>query len=162
MAAEIERKFIVTNLPPIIKEQPKKEIEQGYLALDPEGKEVRLRQANQLYSLTVKTAGGLQRQEYEISLSQTQFEVLWEATQDRRIRKDRYVLQQNNLLIEVDIYHQPLQGLIVAEVEFETVEAANNYQKEPWMGEEVTHLSFLKNKNLLQFENYQALLERLE
>ena len=161
MASEIERKFLVKELPAFVRQQPMKVIEQGYLALDPNGKEVRLRKSNNDFFLTVKSSGTLSRQEFEVQLSAAQFDQLWEATEGHRLRKDRFTFQSRGYEIEVDVYHRPLKGLIVAEVEFNSEQAALAYHKESWMDQEVTHLNFLKNKNLLHFESYEALLERL-
>lgn len=157
MPNEIERKFLVSTLPDEVIQQPKLAIEQGYLALDANGNEVRLRRMDGEYFLTVKSDGTILRQEYETKLSEAQFDALWEGTAGRRLRKDRYILERETHKIDVDIYHQPLKGLMVAEVEFNSLEEAGKYQKEEWMSREVTHLSFLKNKNLLQFETYEAL-----
>ena len=157
MANEIERKFLISALPNEVGQQTKMEIEQGYLALDANGNEVRLRRISNTYFLTVKSNGTIQRQEYEVELTSSQFHTLWEGTLGRRLEKDRFILFRPSHKIEIDVYRQPLKGLIVAEVEFDSMEAANQYQKEAWMSQEVTHLNFLKNKNLLQFESYEAL-----
>ena len=86
MASEIERKFLVKALPAFIQQQPMKAIEQGYLALDPNGKEVRLRNSNGVYSLTVKSSGTLSREEFEVQLSQEQFDQLVAAAgQDKAL-----------------------------------------------------------------------------
>lgn len=161
MAKEIERKFLVDHLPVFLLEQQKFEIIQGYISADPNGREVRLRKKGETYWLTIKDNGGLERNEYEVQLSQAQFETLWQTTESRRIIKDRYVYKHEGYAVEVDVYHQPLKGLIVAEVEFPSKEEALRYKKAPWMSKEVTHLNFLKNKNLLQFDNFGAIKAKL-
>jgi len=161
MSIEVERKFLIRRLPLAISELQGKVIEQGYVALEPGGHEVRLRNSNGQFTLTVKSSGDMVRQEYEIGLTQEQFEQLWPATEGRQIQKDRYVLSRDGYVIEVDVYHKPLNGLMVAEVEFASTNLANDYVKEPWMGEEVTHLSFLKNRRLLDFESFESLTKLL-
>lgn len=161
MPNEIERKFLVSTLPAEALRQSALPIEQGYLALDTNGNEVRLRRIDKAYYLTVKSDGTIVRKEYETQLTKEQFEALWEGTEGRRLRKDRYILKRSTHKIDIDVYHQPLKGLKVAEVEFSSLEEAGRYEKEGWMSREVTHLSFMKNKNLLQFETYKALLELL-
>lgn len=161
MAKEIERKFLVDHLPVFMLDQPKNEIIQGYISADPNGREVRLRKKEQTYWLTIKDNGGLERNEYEIQLSQGQFETLWQATNERRIIKDRYFYQHEGYQVEVDVYHRPLKGLIVAEVEFPSKEEAMRFKKMDWMRKEVTHLNFLKNKNLLQFDNFGEIKAKL-
>lgn len=167
MSKEIERKFLMRELPGFLREGAHKvEMEQGYIALEEQGHEVRLRtvrsdQGAEEYLLTVKSTGELKRAEYEVKLERKQFEMLWPATEGRRLEKDRYLVEKDGVNYEVDIYHQPLRGLIVAEVEFETEEEARSFDKPKWLGKEVTELSFLKNRRLLQFENFEELKEHL-
>lgn len=161
MAHEIERKFLVDTFPEHLKEKAGKTgMEQGYLALEKDGHEVRLRRTDDRCLLTVKSTGNLARKEYETELSAEQFEVLWPATEGRRLQKDRYVFEEAGVEVEVDIYHRPLRGLIVAEVEFDSKATAEAYEKPDWMGREVTDLSFLKNRRLLEFESYEELKEQ--
>lgn len=152
MSKEIERKFLVKELPFHEDEHPFVHIEQGYLALEPGGQEVRLRKKENTYSLTVKSQGALTRQEYETILDIQQFEALWPGTHGRRLRKNRFLLSGG---IEVDIYEGNLQGLIVAEVEFPDEDSADAFQVPAWMGQEVTHHNFLKNRSLWQFDNWR-------
>ncbi len=161
MSKEVERKFWVKEAPKFIFELPSSTIVQGYLSIDPNGKEIRLRQKDDSYFLTIKSQGTLERQEFETELSKNQFEVLWPAVGKQKIIKRRYFLSQENSLIEIDIYDQPLNGLIVAEIEFQSVEAANAYIPEPWMIQEITALNFMKNKNLLQFDTFDQLKQLL-
>ncbi len=153
MAKEIERKFLVRVLPFNPEKHPHVEIEQGYLALEPEGHEVRLRRKAEQYFLTVKSQGGLVRSEYEVELTKEQFETLWPGTEARRLQKDRYLFDA----FEIDIYKGRLQGLMVAEIEFEEEEQAQSFQQPNWLGRELTHINFLKNRNLLQFDNWKAI-----
>ena len=162
MAKEIERKFLLRELPAAATEVKPLAVEQGYITLGADGREVRLRAAAGLFWLTVKSEGEMERQEYEIQISEQQFNTLWPLTEGRRIQKRRYVLSISGHQVEIDQYDLPLKGLLVAEVEFPSLKAAKAYTKEPWMGREATHLNFLKNKNLLQFPSYQELLDQLE
>ena len=161
MAKEIERKFLLPKLPDSIANHEPMRLEQGYLALDPEGQEVRLRKSASKYWLTVKSSGTLVREEYEVELDATQFNALWPATKGRRLSKDRYKIPLGPWKAEIDCYTEPLKGLMVVEVEFPDEAAAEGFEKEPWMGQEVTHLSFLKNKNLLQFESVESIMDLL-
>lgn len=157
MAKEIERKFLVDELPFDPETYPFVSIEQGYLALEPKGQEVRLRKKGAGYYLTVKSQGTLVREEYEVELSQEQFEVLWAGTTGRRLQKDRYLFEA----FELDIYKGNLEGLIVAEIEFADAQEAQSFQSPNWLGQEVTHINFLKNRNLLQFQGWAAIQKEL-
>ena len=115
---EIERKFLVKSLPDNFKRARHFTIEQGYLATESAGRQVRLRKAGSVVSLTFKVGRDSHREEREIKLSPKQFAALWPATLGRRLRKVRYEIPWDNVLIEIDIYRGRHAGLVVAEVEF--------------------------------------------
>ncbi len=134
--AEIERKFLVTEMPRA--ESGKTEIEQGYLALD-ERTEVRLRRAGDELFLTAKGGHGEVREEVEVSLDPQAFEALWPLTAGRRVHKVRhYVPLGHGLRAEVDVYEAALDGLRTAEVEFDTPAASHAFTPPPWFGTELT------------------------
>lgn len=145
---EIERKFLVK------KEQMPipmngRDIRQGYVALHEDGTEVRIRDIDGEYILTVKSGGGMQRMEEEISVSADDFENLWQFTAGRRIEKVRYELPlDSGLICELDVFSGGLRGLVLAEVEFPSESAALGFSAPGWFGEEVTEDSRYKNKNL--------------
>jgi adenylate cyclase len=162
MSKEIERKFITRDLPDnLLNEASPISIIQGYIALEAEGKEVRLRNANDHYTLTVKSSGSLIREELEITLSKDQFHSLWPSTLHRRILKERYKVNWNTHTLEVDRYQHPLNGLFIIEIEFDNEMAANRFVPEKWMGKEVTQLNVLKNKNLFNFKSLEEVLALL-
>ncbi len=162
MAQEIERKFLLTALPADAGTAPVVTLEQGYLALEENGPEVRLRRSGGQCWLTVKHGSGLVRREYETTISLDQYHELWPATEGRRLRKHRYLMQYEAWPVEIDVYSEPLQGLMVAEVEFPSMKSAMAFRPASWMGREVTHLSFLKNRELLKFRSAEALRQWLE
>lgn len=135
---EIERKFLVRELPEKLKDFPHADIEQGYLAIAPDGVQVRLRNANGKLSLTYKRNAENSREEREITLSPEQFAVLWPGTVQRRLRKTRYDVPLGGLVVEIDLYHERHEGLIVAEVEFNDEEEALSFQPPPWLGDDVS------------------------
>jgi CYTH domain-containing protein len=148
---EVERKFLVSELPAGgLDERAATGIDQGYLAIGADGSEVRLRRRAGRHTLTVKSGGGLTRSESEIELSAEQFEQLWPATETRRLEKVRYEIPvaDAGLTIELDIYTGSLDGLIVAEVEFQGEAAAGEFTPPGWFGQEVTADEAYKNRRL--------------
>jgi adenylate cyclase len=135
---EIERKFLVKWLPDDLKRARSSVIEQGYLATESAGRQVRLRKAGRSVSLTFKVRRGTHREEREIKLSAKQFAALWPGTAGRRLRKVRYEIPWENLLIELDIYRGRHAGLVVAEVEFPNRASARRFKAPWWFGREVT------------------------
>ncbi len=133
---EVERKFLVPE-PPDLDGTESDEIEQGYLAVGADG-EVRLRHRGDDLVLTAKRGSGLAREEAEIELDSANFEQLWPLTEGRRLRKRRHVIPHGDLKIELDVYEELLEGLLVAEVEFPSEDEAGDFQPPDWIGEEVT------------------------
>jgi CYTH domain-containing protein len=135
---EIERKFLVKQLPEKLKQRRHYPIAQGYLASEPGGRHVRLRKKGKTTSLTFKVGRGAHREEREIKLSPKQFAALWPATMGRRLRKVRYDIPWRNLLIEIDVYRGKHSGLVVAEVEFPNLATCRQFKPPRWFGREVT------------------------
>jgi CYTH domain-containing protein len=146
--AEIERKFFVEKLPEFIQEQPSSSILQGYISGPDDSAEVRLRRKDAYCLLTVKRGNDLLRSEQEVELTEEQFEQLWPLTEGRRVEKTRYTISWNGVEIEVDVYHRQLQGLVIAEVEFDSIEQSGEWNPPEWIGCEVTYDKRYKNRYL--------------
>ena len=163
---EIERKFWVKSPPKEIEQLSPVYITQGYIVASPGVHEVRLRsktkESSTQYILTIKSEGEIERQEYETIISKEQFDLLWPATEGRRIIKNRFLIEKGTHRIELDQYHEKLAGLWVAEVEFNTKEQADTYMPEPWMDKDISHLNFMKNKALFEIEYGKQLLKLLK
>jgi len=148
MASEIERKFLVNELPSEIDFYPHSEIVQGYLMITDNGIEVRVRKKGGRCYHTVKSGSGLVRKESEKEISESEFIEQWPGTQGKRVQKVRYEIEYDEHIIELDIYSGNLAGLVVAEVEFESEEDSTHFEPPEWFGEEVTHDERYKNKSL--------------
>ncbi len=145
---EIERKYLVALLPGDFEENSCRTLQQGYLAVMDNGTEVRVRQDEHKYTLTVKGGGGLRRAEVECALTRAQFEELWPLTAGRRVVKRRCCIHYGEFIIECDRYLEQLDGLITAEVEFETIELSDAFRPPDWFGREITEDPRYKNVNL--------------
>jgi CYTH domain-containing protein len=145
---EIERKFLVEQLPHGLDAYPSREIEQGYLAIS-DDVEVRLRRYGDQTFLTVKSSGTESRVEEEIEIDERRFDALWPLTDDRRIEKRRYAIPSGDgLTVELDVYRGRLSGLVTAEVEFTSLANASAYVPPAWFGRDVTEDPRYKNKQL--------------
>ena len=144
---EIERKFLVKTLPDL-SQAHKKYIHQGYITHTNDSVEVRLRQKEQHFFITVKSGCGMVRNEHEISVDQQQFETLWPETQFRRIEKHRWTGQLGTQTFELDIFMGELKPLMLVEIEFSSIEEADNFKPAHWFGREVTLDKLYKNKAL--------------
>lgn len=149
---EIERKFLIdkNKLPENLEQYPSKQIEQGYLCTDPV---VRIRRSNDSYYLTYKSKGLLAREEYNLPLTREAYEHLRPKADGIVISKVRYVIpEKDGLSIELDIFGAPYQGLLLAEVEFPSEEAANAYVPPAWFGKDVTYSTKYHNSTLSKGE----------
>ena len=139
---EIERKYLVHNLPDNLSAYPHSKIEQAYLCLSPV---VRVRRRDDCHILTVKekrhadgTTAIVNREE-EFDLSEEAYNSLKSKAITPCLTKTRYKLPlPEGLSAELDVFHRSLEGLMMAEVEFPDIESSMKVQPPEWFGEEVS------------------------
>ena len=154
---EIEKKYLVSHIPDNLDEFHCRHIEQGYLSTNPV---VRVRRDNDEYYLTYKGKGMMVREEYNLPLTKESYDHLREKVDGRIIHKTRYIIPMNcicpenaafcstPLFLELDIFHDDLAPLILAEIEFPDEETANTYPTPQWLGKDVTFSSAYHNSTL--------------
>jgi adenylate cyclase len=148
---EIERKFLVRNLPDNLDAYDHDSIRQGYLVIGKDGSEARLRDRDGDYTMTVKSKGDLSRGEWETPITEIQFNILWPSTMGKRVEKTRFSIPDSHgNIIELDIYDGELIGLVSAEIEFKDEATAISYEVPEWLGVDVTSVKALKNQNLAE------------
>lgn len=148
---EIERKYLISNPPMDLSNYESHRIEQGYLNTRPV---VRVRQSDQEFYMTYKGGGKMIREEYNLPLNEESYLHLREKADGNLITKTRYLipLTENpdhaGLVCELDVFEGAFDGLIMAEVEFDSPEAALAFEAPAWFLAEVTqdrryHNSFM-------------------
>ena len=142
---EIERKFLIKELPNHLSEYPVHELEQGYLCTSPV---VRVRKDNDRYELTYKSKGLMVREEYNLPLTAESYQHLKEKIDGRLITKKRYKIPYGAYTIELDIFEGDLAPLMLAEVEFPTEKEATAFLPPDWFGEDVTMSTLYHNSAL--------------
>lgn len=166
---EIERKYLVRkeDLPTNYKKYDKCKIEQSFICLKPA---IRIRKADNKFYLTVKSRpintkklkDDLVRNEYEIEIDKKTYNFLKKKIDGRTIFKTRYFIpyehNKNKFLIELDIFEKELKGLIYAEVEFDNVKDAMNFDKPSWFYKDVTGIDRYKNTSLSICKDFSKLL----
>lgn len=146
MNLEIERKFLVKELPNDLSKYKCRIIEQGYLNTHPV---VRVRRDNDDYYLTYKGSGLISREEYNLPLNKESYENLVKKSDGNIITKKRYEIPDGNgYTIELDVFEGLFSGTILAEVEFPSLEEANSYVCPDWFGEDVTNNKEYHNSNM--------------
>jgi CHAD domain-containing protein/CYTH domain-containing protein len=114
---EIERKYLLSGLPPEAATTDPIEIEQGWLPGERLIERLRRLRWNgsEAWFRTVKSGSGLERIELEEATSPEVFEGLWPLTSGRRVRKRRYRVPTGDLVWEIDEFLN--RDLVLAEVE---------------------------------------------
>jgi CHAD domain-containing protein/CYTH domain-containing protein len=148
---EIERKFLLKRLPRL-KDAQDQLIEQGYLP----GSDIRERirrvetKDGERYFRTLKAGRGLTRLEIEEETTEPVFKKLFELTKGKRVRKRRYVVEDNGLRWEIDRFLD--RKLVLAEVELESEDQPVEFPR--WLRalieREVTHDAEFTNERLAQ------------
>lgn len=132
---EIEKKYLLKEVPDFSGYAFHK-IEQAYLCTNPV---VRIRREDENYYMTYKGSGMMSREEYNLPLNEEAYLHLKEKADGNVIGKTRYLIPlDNDLVAEVDVFDAPFAPLVLAEVEFESEDAANAFEAPVWFGEDVT------------------------
>ncbi|MBR6222952.1 MAG: CYTH domain-containing protein [Lachnospiraceae bacterium] len=143
---EIEKKFLIKKYPENLRLYPCVEIEQVYVLTDPV---IRARRRDDEYILTIKGQGMMVREEHELPLNDEGYYKLLKKAEGNVISKTRYMIPDDNgYTIELDIFHDAFDGLVIAEVEFPNVESAEGYTPPEWFLREVTTDRRFHNSNL--------------
>ena len=158
---EIENKYLIKKMPENLDKYKKKEIEQAYLNRSPV---LRVRKSNDDYILTYKIKktdpsgkGPIVNEEIEAPLTKEAYTHLKEKADGNVIVKTRYIIpytsKKKKYTIELDVFHGKLEGLVFAEVEFESEEDAESFKKPAWFGKDVTADKRYRNGILTEQED---------
>ena len=145
---EIERKYLIRQLPFSPESYPFHLIQQAYLNTDPV---IRIRREDNSYYLTYKSKGLMTREEYNLPLTKESYKHMRPKADGILISKTRYLIpEKGGLTIELDVFDIPYEGLYLAEVEFSSEEQALSYNPPAWFGEDVTNSGKYHNSRLSQ------------
>ncbi|MBP9701453.1 MAG: hypothetical protein KBD47_00545 [Candidatus Pacebacteria bacterium] len=152
---EIERKFILSKLPDVSGIIPM-EYERYFLERG-SGIETRVQKKGNKYTYEKKIEKegvGRERAE-EREISEEEFNTL-KKTASKAILRTRYDISP---LIAIQAYHGDYEGLIRYEVEFNTVEEAQAFVPESWLGKEIIDSPIGRDGKLLDLNREEFLLE---
>lgn len=144
---EIERKYLISNIPEHLEDYPFHDIEQAYLCTNPV---VRIRKQDEEYFLTYKSKGLMKREEYNLPLTKEAYEHLREKIDGKLISKRRYLIPFGKYTIELDRFFSPLPDLLLAEVEFSSEEEALAFEAPLWFSKDVTSCPEYHNSQMSQ------------
>ena len=142
---EIERKYLVNQVPADYMEFPCHAIEQAYLCTSPV---VRIRKEEDSYYLTYKGKGLLSREEYNLPLNEAAYAHLLTKADGIVLTKRRYLIPFQEYTIELDVFEGAYKGLVLGEVEFASEQEALDFVPPDWFGEDVTFSGQFQNSRL--------------
>tara|TARA_Y100000385_G_scaffold92603_1_gene95626 strand:+ start:1359 stop:1826 length:468 start_codon:yes stop_codon:yes gene_type:complete len=146
---EIERKFLVNkNALPSLDLFDHIIITQGYL-LNTKEKTVRVRLSSKKAFITIKGATSrISRDEYEYQIPYDEAQTILNDFIDQKISKTRYIIPFAGKKWELDVFHNHLEGLIIAEVELENEN--QSIEIPSWCTEEVSQNPMYFNAQLIR------------
>ncbi len=132
MEIELERTFLVKKLPEDLKEKSNiAEIIDIYIPKSIEHPILRIRKRGNVFEITKKAPlvgnDSSEQSEQTIPLTEEEFKSLSEIN-GKRFRKIRHYYNFENRVAEIDVYKDGLEGLVVADFEFESSIEKNNFQ----------------------------------
>jgi adenylate cyclase len=147
MAIETERKFLVKGE---FRDKAIRQIEitQAYLTSE-SGKAVRIRLSDNEAFLTIKSIrsqDNFAKNEWEFPIPYPDALELMKICLPGKIVKTRYIVPSGKHKVEVDVFHDKNEGLVIAEIEL--VSENEQFIKPEWLGEEVTGNPAYYNSNL--------------
>lgn len=154
MGIEIERKFLLASDAWRSQVSRSQRLVQGYLvsaAAVTSGaarSSVRVRIGGDQAWLNIKSSNlGLARQEYEYEVPLADAEAMLARLCDGVVEKIRHYVAHANHEFEIDEFFGANDGLVVAELELDSVDEA--YERPDWLGQEVSSLPRYYNLNLI-------------
>lgn len=149
---EIERKWLINinDIPYDLSKYEHFDIEQAYISFKPTIRIRKIINTNE-YILTTKSSSndnGLSRQEYEINISQDEYDKLLNKIDGIVLKKTRYKIKENDLIMEIDIFHDEYEGLAYMEIEFNSVQEAKAYKQPSFVMKELTYDCKFSNASL--------------
>lgn len=148
---EIERKFLIKNptefLHNTLTLYPSDLYIQGYI-LNSKEKVIRVRiiEGKECF-LTIKGSGTISREEFEYPIPEMDGKQMIDLFCGKVIKKIRSKIPQGKHIWEVDVFLGNNEGLVVAEIELNSVD--ENFEIPNWVGEEVTEDVRYLNSNLI-------------
>ena len=156
---EIERKYLVRDLPDDLDNYPHLEIEQAYLCTSPT---LRIRRMGDHFVLTVKEhlrmgSSAIHNREEEFDLPEATYQRLLAKCDSGQVAKTRYRIDLRRqtgdgsyvgLVAELDIFHGRHRGLMLVEVEFPNTAVADAFVPPAWFGLDVSSDPHYRNSYL--------------
>jgi CYTH domain-containing protein len=153
---ELEKTYLARWVPKNLTDCDRAEMLDVYIPASSPHPHLRLRKRGEILEMTKKTLVNLgdasSQLEQTIILAQDEFDALVQVG-GKRVRKIRHYLKYNDRIIEVDVFQDALAGLVLVDVEFDTVEEKDSFLMPDFCLIEITQEDFLAG-GMLCGKNY--------
>jgi CYTH domain-containing protein len=147
MPVEIERKFLVKNDAWRCQVTHSERLRDGLIARDDDLK-VRVRCYGNRTTLCVKSGRqGIVREEFEYDIPPDHAAAIFAHCAGRILEKTRHYVPGESGVWEVDVYHDILEGVVIAEIELARENVVVHLPD--WVGEEITGDPRYSKSNML-------------
>jgi adenylate cyclase len=160
---EIELTYLIKELPQGVKESLKKEMLDIYIPAASEHPILRIRRSGDAYEMTKKEpitgTDSSHQLETTIPLGREEFDELGQLP-GKRVEKTRYFYEEGGVQYEVDIFGGALAGLVLADVEFGSMDAKEKFSMPAWCLADVTQEKSIAG-GVLAGKSYADIEEKL-
>lgn len=143
---ELERTYLVKELPSGFEGTRSEEMLDIYIPSSVEHPVLRIRKTGEKYEITKKEPfekGDASHQiETTIPLTKAEYAEFCKLP-GKRVQKTRFTYQENKVSYEIDIFRGDLEGLVLVDVEFSSLEEKDAFVPPTWCLAEVTQEKFL-------------------
>lgn len=160
---EIERTFLVKYLPENLKQFKSKKLVDIYIPRKTGHAAIRIRQQGDKFLITKKTRAGSANElkEETIVITEEDFNIFKSMQKAGTIEKTRYYYPYKNHIVEIDIFDGRHKGLVLAEIEFNSMEELNSSTIPDFCLADVTENEFVAG-GLLCNISYNSLEPKLK
>lgn len=148
---ELELTYLVKYIPKGVLESPSKKIVDHYIPVEIEHPVLRLRKSGEKMELTKKEP--MKANDFSHYLEQTiplgveEYEAIAKIPA-KKISKNRYYYPYEGRTAEFDVFEENLEGLILVDVEFESIEEKKNFKMPEFCLADVTQEKFVAGGKL--------------
>lgn len=139
---EIELTYLAKELPEGVKNSLAREIIDIYMPTGAEHPVLRIRKNGDKYEITKKEPINGNDSSYQlettIPLTKDEFEEFYGALKGKRTRKIRYYYEDGGTKYEVDVFMDGMSGLVLVDVEFDSLDAKAKFVQPAWCLADVT------------------------
>lgn len=143
---ELEKTYLAKFMPNNLADCRHSEMFDVYLPISNSHPHLRLRKRGNILEMTKKTLinpdDASSQIEQTIRLAQDEFDALLKVD-GKRVKKIRYYLKLDGYTMEVDVFQDALLGLVLVDVEFNSIEEKESFQMPDFCHIEVTQEEFL-------------------